>query len=860
MTKILKISLFSTLLLFSFAIQAQIKVKSFPPSELSYLDYLFSDITFQRKIIPINDGWKVKSENGNSGNFKATVPFIFEGSNTLVFERDLSISRSEIDHFIIKIGFLGINHSLELSLNGANIFKKSGGEIPFELELPADLIKSDIPNKLTIRVSTKLNSESTIPVDQRFLFPKNSSGILRDIYLKLIPKTNISSFKFSWALDSKLSTAASNLSVTIDNINLINRESLGKDGVILKFQLTPKNFAGSTYTYDFPIFISNSGQFNNTFTINIPNPVLWFTEIPNIYKADLILTVNKEIIDQETKEISFFKIDSSEKGWTLNNIPISLNGITYIINESTLVESGSLERLKSDFQFIKKTGFNAIRFAKSYPHPAAVKLCQELGLFSLVELPINSVPEEILLKNDFRLRAANRFRELIDSYSTYSNTSLWGLGSSYLSNSILTADFLEFLLKINSENSFYTYSSFIGTQKEQIEGLDFYGIELFSTHPDKVNQLLEELTEQKKSGNYFFSEVSYPNYLGSSDGYLNKNSTEAQAKYFNNIIELTKKYNFGGFFINTLFNYSGDFSSFYGGYSNQNIYRIGFFNNKTNNNNLVFKVIDARINNKGKVTIPIGSSKDENKLLFILIALGLSVLMAVLINTRKKFREDCSRALFRPYNFFADIRDQRIISGFHTFILLVVEAGAISLFFTILFFYLRTNLLVEKLLLSFGEPGILNIFSYLAWNPEKSFVILFVLLLFKITAISILVKAASLLIKTKVQFGSIFFMIVWSLLPFTILLPVELILYKILTLVTFNTFVLIFLILFWFWILQRIMKGIHVLFDVRRFAVYFYGLLIILLLITSVALYFQISSSTIYYITNSIKQYNLISF
>jgi beta-galactosidase len=860
MTKILKISLFSAFLLFSYALQAQIKVKSLPPPKISYLDYLFNDNISQRKIIPLNDGWKVKPENGTSGKFQATIPFIFEGSNTLVFERDLTISKDEINHSIIKLGFLGINHSIELSVNGANIFKRTGGEIPFELELPADIIKSDVPNKLTIKVNTKLNSETTIPVGQRFLFPKNSSGILRDIYLKIIPKTNISSFKFSWTLDSKLSSAASNLSITIDNLNFINRESLGKEGILLKFQLSPKNFSGSTYTYDFPITVSNSGQFNNTFTFNIPNPVLWFNETPNVYKAELSLTVNKELIDKETKEISFFKIDSGEKGLTLNNIPFSLKGVTYIVNESVLVEAGSLEKLKSDLTFIKKTGFNSVRFSKFYPHPAAAKLCQEMGLFSLVELPINSVPEEILLRNDFRLRAVSRFKEMLDSYSTYSNSNLWGLGSSYLSNSVITSGFLEYLLKNNSENSFYTYSSFLGIQKERIEGLDLYGMELYSNHPDKVNQLLEELTEQNNSVNYFFSEVNYPNYLGSSDGYLNKNSTESQAKYFSSIIELTIKNNFGGFFINTLLEYSGDFSSLYGGYSNQNIYKLGLFHNKTNNNNLVYKVIEARLNNSGKVTIPIGSSKDENKLLFILIALGLSVLMAVLINTRKKFREDCSRALFRPYNFFADIRDQRIISGLHTFILLLVESGAISLFFTILFSYLRTNLLVEKLLLSFGEPSLLTVFSYLAWNPEKSFVILFVLLIFKVAAISVLVKSASLLIKTKVQFASIFFMIVWSLLPFTILLPVELILYKILTLVSFNTLVIIFLILFWLWILQRIMKGVHVLFDVRRFAVYFYGLLIILFLIGSMMLYFQISNSTLYYITNSIKQYNLISY
>lgn len=860
MTKILKISFFSTLLLFSSTLQAQITVKSFSSSDTSFLKYLFNENSFQRKIIPFNYGWKVKSENEEPGENKATVPFIFKGTSTLSFERDFTISSDELTNSILKLGFLGINHSIEIFVNGANIFKRTGGEIPFELELPTDILKPDFANKIAIKVNTKLNSETTIPVDQRFLFPENRFGILRDIYLKIIPRTNISSFKFSWKLDSNLSSAALNLSVTVDNLGFKSTESTGKEGISLRFQLIPKNFQGPTYTSEFPVSISNSGQFNSTYSLNISNPVLWHHDTPNIYNAELSLIVNKEIIDKEVKEISFFRIEPGEKRLTLNNIPFFLKGITFIINESNLAESGSLEKLKSELTFVKKSGFNSIRFSKSYPHPAAIKLCQELGLFSLVELPINSVPEEILLRNDFRLGASNRFSEMIDNYSFFSNTILWGLGSSYLSNSIITSDFIDYLLKSNNEIDSYTYASFVGIQKDRIEGLDLYGIELYSTHPDKVNFLIADLRQENNPLNHFFSEVSYPNYIGNSDGYLNKNSTESQAKYFNSIVELNNKNNFGGFFINTLFDYYGEYSSLYGGYSNQNFYKLGLFQEKINSNNLVIKVLDARLNNKGKVTIPIGSGKDENKLFFILIALGLSILMAILINSRKKFREDCSRALFRPYNFFADIRDQRIISGIHTFILLLVEAGAISLFFTILFFYLRTNLLVEKILLSFSEPNLLYIFSYLAWNPEKSFIILFLLLIIKVASISFLVKVASLMVKTKVPFSSIFFMIVWSLLPFALLLPVELILYKILTLISFNSLVVIFLIIFWFWILQRIMKGIHVLFEVRRFAVYLYSLFFILFLVGGIAFYFQISSSTIYYITNSIKQYHLISF
>ena len=234
--------------------------------------------------------------------------------------------------------------------------------------------------------------------------------------------------------------------------------------------------------------------------------------------------------------------------------------------------------------------------------------------------------------------------------------------------------------------------------------------------------------------------------------------------------------------------------------------------------------------------------------------------MAVLINTKKKFREDCTRALFKPYNFFADIRDHRIISSAHTFILLLVETGSTSLLFTILLYYLRTNILLEKILLSFGSTTIIDTLNQLAWHPEKCFIYLFVILVVKIGILSLIIKLASFFIKTRVEFTSIFYSVVWAFLPFTLLLPAELILYKILSAYGLNIITIGVLFLFLLWILQRILKGIHVIFDVRPLPVYLYSILLVLFITGVTVLYFQLANSTLYYIFNAISQYKSMPF
>jgi len=277
-------------------------------------------------------------------------------------------------------------------------------------------------------------------------------------------------------------------------------------------------------------------------------------------------------------------------------------------------------------------------------------------------------------------------------------------------------------------------------------------------------------------------------------------------------------------------------------------------------NNIAYKVIASKLTTNEKVTIPIGTAKDDSPLSFILFALALAIVLAVLINTKKKFREDCSRALFRPYNFFADIRDHRILSGIHTVIMMLIQAGAGSLLFTILLYFLKSNILVDKILLSFGSAALMKSVSYLAWNPQACFVILFSVFVAKFVLLSLIIKFASFFIKTRVEILSIFYTVTWSFLPFTLLLPVELVLYKVLVAGSVNTAILIFLIIYFLWILQRLLKGIYVIFDVRPGRVYFYSLLVIVLIFGGVILKFQLSHSTLYYISNAIKQYKSMIF
>jgi hypothetical protein len=232
--------------------------------------------------------------------------------------------------------------------------------------------------------------------------------------------------------------------------------------------------------------------------------------------------------------------------------------------------------------------------------------------------------------------------------------------------------------------------------------------------------------------------------------------------------------------------------------------------------------------------------------------------MGVLVNSGRKFREDASRALLRPYNFFADVRDQRIISAYHSLFLGLIVALVSSLILANLFYYIKNNVLFEKIFLAFGSPSLISGISYLAWNPVLSLVWLFVLSIMVMILLTIIITASSFFVRTKVYLSSVFFTVVWSLLPVVLLIPIGIVLYRLLNAGAGNLYIYIFLIVFIIWLLYRLLKGISVIFDVNASGIYFYGLLSFFLLSVIFFLYYQVTNSVFQYLKLALKQFNIL--
>lgn len=853
MTKRLSYFVLFLLLIQTSNMFGQIKVKELPNNEFSTQKLDFVSSNQLRKTIPLDKEWKIFMPDSDEQKAIVSIPSSFSGANELVFKKNIKITQSELSQYNFRLYFLSVNYSAEIYFNGQILFKVPAGKIPFTVDIPNDLITTDKSNSLTIIVNHSLDSEITLPTKNTFLFPKNSAGFLSDVYLQYLSKSNLGKVNVTSELNSSLTQATIKSKVQVFNSN---KDKTGN--YTISYILNDLNGTTVASSSNVPVNFNEKEEISLSQNLTLNNPVLWYPETPAQYTLKTILSKDNVAVDESINKISFFAFSISDNEIKLNNNDFTIKGVVYHPTIFAYNDLISYNRLKSDLMQIKNTGFNTVRFTKNIPPLAALSLCSEIGLLSFVEIPINSIPIQVIKSNNYNERILRFTNYYLESFRNFYSIAAIGLGSSYISEIEENYDFLTSLAKnIKKKTNKLTFVSFSDIPSQKIDEVDFYGIEFYARNIELFNENIENLKNAFGLKRLFVSEATYPIFNGSTNGYKNEYSYEAQAKYFEDLISYVMDKEFGGLVINSMYDYQSEYSPFATGYNKKGIVEIGLIDENRNSERLAYKVVRSKLNKEEKITIPMGFKKDTTPLFFIIVGLFLAGLLALLFNAKRKFREDAIRALLRPYNFYADIRDQRILSGFHSNFLMVVLSGAFALVTVNITYYMKNSVFVERLFTSFGSYWVVKVFSYLSWNPLQAFFYLFGFCIVFIFIISLLIRSASFFSKNKVLFSSVYYTVTWSFLPYALMLPLGITLYRIFEANFANIYVLGFMIFLKFWVLQRVLKGIYVIYDIRPSKVYFISAVFLIGLFGSILFYYHIADNAIYYLINAFYYFSI---
>lgn len=837
----------------------QIRFKHYPGYNVSKSQIAELENSSSRETIVLNGQWQVYSEKDKERNRSSVmVPSVYDGQDELVFEKKFTLSQQLLDRKLFQLNFLGVSYSADISVNNSVIYRHTGGGFPFSILLPKDLLKpGNDANTLRIHIIPRGDERNTIPLSHGFLFPSEYAGIFRDVYITILPNVAIQRYAISteWAAAGR---ARLHVGANIINRSFSKTDSVESTGYELKISAIPVGGGGeAVVTQNFDVRRGKEKDVQLSF--DIASPALWTPETPSLYRVKIEVFTGGTLVDEITRQFAVNQVKVTSAGFFLNNLPFAVKGVTYVPAFETYGVMMTYEQMRQDILLIKETGFNTVRFTKALPHPYMLQLCAQYGLLAFIDMPIEHVPPSLLIDNLFFNSARNFYNQCLSAFINESAVAGIGLGAGFSGNDDGDLYFLAQMGDIIHQRSKkLTYAGFIPmTVGNEVQGVDFYGVESIGKEVPEITDALKAMESKVGKGKTFIMGAGYWANEESSNGYANPNTYEAQAKFFNDILDYTDEKQVPAVFLHTMFDYRTGYTSIIGKYNKNDLLLVGIASENRATERTAYKLVYAALHNLQKITVPIGVKKDKSPFVFIIFGLGLSLLIGVLINSGRKFREDAMRALVRPYNFFADVRDLRIFSAAQSLLLGGLVSAVLALLTESYLYFLRQNEIVEKVVLATTSDTLIQLVSFLAWNPTPALFILMVCFFVLLMIIAGVVRVGATGVINKVYYSSSFYVVVWAFIPVLLLTPVGIVLYRILVPQTANVYIYALTVLFTCWLFMRVLKGAYVIYDTTAVRVYVFGIAFVLIIVGTLAAYLQYYYIAVDFILHAIREFRL---
>lgn len=746
--------------------------------------------------------------------------------------------------------FLGVSDEVELRVNNRNIMRYPGGMVPFIARIPDRAL---MPGNNTIELVLTVAGDRTVRVEQ---FARNARrrqmGVLREVLLVGTPHV--------WTSDLRttvnLATGHRSAAVTVQSIvngGMVERiagdsaNELVRGRVNVTVEATLASPDGTIVARASPqnVQIEQSRQVETTMKLDIANPRLWSPASPELYKLTMSVSIGGRLIDVQTSNVGVrsVRIGSTERGrrFMLNDSAIFVNAVEYVDDYPGLGATLSSQLMERDVSLLKTLGVNAVRFSNGSPHPYMLHLCDRYGLMVLCELPAFDIPKSVLLEEESTARLRNASERLLAYAGTHPSIVAIGLGSGLEEGAETVASYFRQFsasMRLNGARLLYKVIPAALVSRASEGGFDIVIVH-FASPKDRgaFSNTVRECARVMSRAcvlTSFGALLSPENRNGISDPLSN----EAQAVVIRDAYRATATAGLGGCVVWTFNDYVLERPSMLTDGSDPYERTSGLVD-EWRQQRVSFAMYKSLINDEKEPLLQARDHTDQTPLVFIVTGIVLGLLLVLLINRSRRFREYLTRAIVRPYNFYADIRDQRILSSIQTSILGVVIASSVGLIIASLLHFMRTDGEIEYLLhLLLPSPQLYEGLRFIVWRPALAVLVCsgFVLLTFLVFAL--LLRIGAMFVRGRILVRDTFTIVVWSALPLVILLPLAIAFYQVLSADAMSVWVPLIIGIITIWFIVRMLRATSVVFDVSSTVVYLVGLGFVVLALGSITWFY----------------------
>lgn len=797
-----------------------------------------------RFTVGLSGEWEMSFDEANWQ--EAVLPISEPYEEAVYFKRVIKFDSDLLDKMVWHLHFLGIDHQAEIYMNRRFVGRYFSAMTPFEVRIPENLIAGQT-NEIMIKVSPAEHAAGKIK-SQHLFAKKIYTGIIRELFLTGTPKIWVDNINYNTTFASNSVQLNSTLTIKSGDIeNMTYSEQpqeslpqavLSQKGITVQCELISRNTYMKVADSEINrIDIGPERTLTMNFEIPVNNPALWSTDNPNLYELKAVIRKDGRIIDELSKEIGFRNIYVDDSKGSpkifLNGEEIELKGVTYIEDQPELGQTMTIQQMEEDVKLIKTLGANIVRTKYSPPHPYFAQLCNRHGLLLMIELPLYNVPADLLQLDEIKVHMENIARQLSAYYNHYPSVAAWGISEGIEEGREEAINFSKNIIKLLKENSDKLIYKIINSNSQSIykDGFDLIGIKRnYSDYNYKRFKGQVSYLQKLAEGLPVF--LSYGAFAepDNHNGYSDSQSLEFQAYLIRNYYLLSEENKCAGSFIFSFNDYELNNPVLIVNNDDRYLATSGL-TNISRSGRLSYRTLRTLFNNEKEPLLNAGSYYESTPLTFIIIGVIFAAILIFMANRFRRFREYFFRSIMRPYNFYADIRDQRIMSSSQSLVLGFIISVIVSIFIASILYFYRTSEIAQYILMLLIPVQSLQEFIYnFIWVPELLMAVITLLSFLLVFIISFFIRIAAFLSRARIFFNDTLTMTIWSGVPLLILLPFSVVLIRLL--VISPNFILFFIALYFLlmiWVALRLLKSIAVVFDRASFRVYSIGLSIFLI-------------------------------
>lgn len=785
-----------------------------------------------RIVKSLSGSWERSDDDGSSWE-QILLPMSESRPGKVRFRRSIKIDKQLLYSHTWSLFSLGTNEDIELYLNGKYVGRYFAGMAPFSIRLPESKLQPGI-NLIEMQITPPPAHAS------RHIFAQRSySGIVREMMLIGAQHVSLEDVQIKSFFNEQLTACqlTSQLTIRSSAIERLGGEdmygelslkklSFSVDATLQKYGTGEVVASGAEKT----ITIERDRTVNTNLDLRITNPALWSPSIPNLYELTIRISYNGNVIDDYTVPVGLYKAKSmlvnGAPTLSLNNEPFTIKAVDYYEHAHQLGQTMTAQQIQRDILSLKTLGVNAVRIRSGNPHPYFVHQCNVNGIFILSDLPVYDYPSSLLDEDDFLVRISNLAMRMANAYDRQPSILGYGLSDGLQESSKHSKAYFKKMgsfFRLAGTKLLYKSVRF-GTKSIDLQYTDFL-IGRSSTRWETGDIQKKEILRMKRlaGSTPLIIHLGKPVQPNNLNGFSDPLSVESQAQYIRDGYRTVQQCGIGGIIVWSFNDFITARAITITDPEDQHISTTGL-TDLTRQPRLSYTMLKALLNDEKEPLLRSGITNSDTPLIFILLSFSLGIAFFVLISKYRRMREYMLRALIRPYNFYSDIRDQRLLSLSQTLSVGLLSSATLAIVVSTMLFVFRSSFGTEYLYMILLPTGWLrSLLNEITWTPELGFFFFSLIGIGMHALVAGIILFAAFITGTRLYFIDAFTISVWSALPFLLLLPIALALFKVLSATGSAMWLILLMYSLFIWYYGRMLKSTSVVFDVPSIYVYASG-------------------------------------